>query len=102
MALTSECNSKDQISIAYFRKGNYNLIFNFFVVLLLTIFKHFRYEQYAERLKNFKVRKDDIWLISYPKSGTTWSQEMVWLLGSNLNYDKAKEIKQYLRFPFIE
>ena len=31
----------------------------------------------AERIYNFKVRPDDIWIITYPKCGTTWMQVVV-------------------------
>jgi Sulfotransferase domain len=60
------------------------------------------YETHADRIKNFEVRPDDIWLISYPKTGTTWSQEMVWCICNNLDYKKAKELNLFARFPFIE
>ena len=28
----------------------------------------------AEKIYNFKVKPDDIWIITYPKCGTTWTQ----------------------------
>ncbi|KAL1455397.1 hypothetical protein WDU94_009492 [Cyamophila willieti] len=60
------------------------------------------FKPYAERLMNFEVREDDVWVISYPKCGTTWTQELVWLLGNNFDYDTAKQKLQLQRFPFLE
>ncbi|XP_047118661.1 luciferin sulfotransferase-like [Schistocerca piceifrons] len=53
-------------------------------------------------IKNFKVYPDDIWVISYPKSGTTWTQEMVWLIENNLDFVTARRTLQRDRFPFFE
>lgn len=53
-------------------------------------------------LLEFEVFEDDIWIITYPKCGTTWAQEMTWLLMNNLNFEKAKSIDIELRSPFIE
>ncbi len=36
----------------------------------------------AEQIFNMEVRPDDIWIITYPKCGTTWTQ--VYLLYSTL------------------
>jgi Sulfotransferase domain len=60
------------------------------------------YENFAQRVKDFKVKPDDVWLISYPKSGTTWCQEMIWLLCNNLDYERAKAEFLSSRFPFLE
>ncbi|XP_049816285.1 luciferin sulfotransferase-like [Schistocerca nitens] len=62
--------------------------------------KHFK--QYAMEIKKFKVYPDDIWVISYPKSGTTWTQEMVWLIENNLDFVTARRTLQRDRFPFFE
>ena len=32
------------------------------------------YEKFHERMKGFKLRDDDVWISSFPKSGTTWTQ----------------------------
>lgn len=33
--------------------------------------------------------------------GSTWAQEMIWLLGNNLDYDGAKQL-QVARSPLLE
>lgn len=61
-----------------------------------------RYYKYAEQIRNFHVRDDDVWIISYPKCGTTWTQEMVWLLGNNFDYDMGSKVDLSDRSPFLE
>lgn len=56
----------------------------------------------AKRIKNFQVYEDDVWVISFPKCGTTWTQEMVWLLNNDLNYEAARNLSLEERFPFLE
>nr|XP_053633850.1 luciferin sulfotransferase-like isoform X3 [Cherax quadricarinatus] len=53
------------------------------------------------KYENFPVYQDDTWVVTYPKSGTTWTQELVWCL---INDPKSPEAKLELkkRFPFFE
>jgi len=57
---------------------------------------------HRQRLLDLEVREDDIWVASFPKCGTTWTQEMVWLLANNCDTKKARDIVLYERFPFLE
>lgn len=61
-----------------------------------------KYIQFAERIKNLTVYEDDVWVVSFPKCGTTWTQEMVWLLNNDLDYERAKSENILFRFPFLE
>ena len=31
--------------------------------------------EHLEEIRNFELRDDDIWIVSHPKTGTTWTQE---------------------------
>ncbi|XP_047120424.1 luciferin sulfotransferase-like [Schistocerca piceifrons] len=53
-------------------------------------------------VSDFEVRSDDVWVVSFPKCGTTWTQEMVWLLGHDCDFETAKKINLDDRFPQIQ
>lgn len=59
-------------------------------------------DQFAERIKKMEVYEDDVWVVTFPKCGTTWTQEMVWLINNDLDYKKAREVNLNDRFPFLE
>ena len=59
-------------------------------------------DQCAERIKKMEVYEDDVWVVTFPKCGTTWTQEMVWLINNDLDYKKALEVNLNDRFPFLE
>lgn len=61
-----------------------------------------KYRKMAKRIKEMEVYDDDTWVITYPRSGTTWTQEMVWLLNNNLNFIEAKKVDLLQRFPYLE
>ncbi|XP_015434268.1 PREDICTED: LOW QUALITY PROTEIN: sulfotransferase 4A1-like [Dufourea novaeangliae] len=62
----------------------------------------YRYTEQGEGFYNFKARPDDTWVVSYPRSGTTWTQELVWLLSNNLDFETARKKLLVERFPFLE
>ncbi|CAF0817408.1 unnamed protein product, partial [Brachionus calyciflorus] len=53
-------------------------------------------------VKHLKLRSDDTFVIGYPKSGTTWTEEIVWLLQHNLDFEKAKSIRHFERVLYID
>jgi len=55
----------------------------------------------SERLYNFTLRDDDIWIVTFPKTGTTWTQELVWMLVNDVDKEKGA-VPQSMRSPFLE
>jgi hypothetical protein len=55
----------------------------------------------AEKIYNFKLRPDDVFVVTYPKCGTTWTQEMVWQILHNMDVEGGKE-NIMTRSPFLE
>lgn len=80
-----------------------------------------RYRVYLPFILNYNVRPDDIWIITYPRSGmlfqafkflveiyccrnfigTTWTQEMVWLINNDYDFQMAKNISLLTRSPTL-
>lgn len=52
--------------------------------------------------KNFEAKEEDTYVVSYPKTGTTWAQELVYLITNNLDFEKAKAMPISARFPYLE
>ncbi|XP_053689473.1 luciferin sulfotransferase-like [Sabethes cyaneus] len=61
-----------------------------------------RYCQFAERIRNLTVYEDDVWIVTFPKAGTTWAQEMLWLIDHNLDYKTATAVDLQQRSIFLE
>lgn len=51
------------------------------------------YLQYEREIRELEGRSDDVWVSSFPKCGTTWTQEMVWNILNNVDLDTAKSVK---------
>jgi len=61
----------------------------------------YRFIKEEERIKNFEVRPDNIWVVTYPKCGTTWTQEIIWQIVNGVNKEATN---RYIlqRSPFLE
>ncbi len=60
------------------------------------------YEKYKEQLFNWQVRPDDVYVLGFMKTGTTWAHEMVWCIKNYVDLDKAKSIPLFERCPFYD
>lgn len=61
-----------------------------------------KYKAEAELYYNFEARPDDVWITTVPRSGTTWTQELIWLLANKLDFEQAQKRQLTERFPFFE
>lgn len=60
------------------------------------------YQNHIDRMINFKSRPDDLWIVTFPKCGTTWMQEMAWLVQNDFNFEKTKSVPLSKRSPYVE
>ncbi|XP_050517028.1 luciferin sulfotransferase-like isoform X2 [Diabrotica virgifera virgifera] len=60
-----------------------------------------RFEELQSDIFNWNVSERDVWICSFPKTGTTWTQEMVWMIMNNLDIIKGQE-NLGIRSPFLE
>ncbi|XP_067119579.1 sulfotransferase 1B1-like [Centruroides vittatus] len=54
------------------------------------------------RLDSFEIRPDDVFIITYPKSGTTWTEEIVSLIYNDGNTNKVKDKLLIYRVHHLE
>ncbi|RZB40595.1 Sulfotransfer 1 domain containing protein [Asbolus verrucosus] len=59
------------------------------------------YLEFQKEIDDFEVFDSDIWMCSFPRTGTTWMSEMVWLIANDFNYEKAK-VTMFERVRFLE
>lgn len=59
------------------------------------------YPKWADKITNFKVRTEDTYVLGFPKTGTTWLENIVWLLKNNLDYEKFGKLL-YIRSNMLE
>ncbi|KAK4875063.1 hypothetical protein RN001_011485 [Aquatica leii] len=59
------------------------------------------YQKIRADIDNFLVYDDDIWICSLPKTGTTWTQEMIWMIVNGFDFKEAQKCITE-RFPFLD
>jgi len=60
------------------------------------------YRDIAEKVYHLPLRPTDVWVMSFPKTGSTWTQEMVWCIGNDCDLAKAKSLHMDVKFPLLE
>lgn len=58
--------------------------------------------EYIKKVHELEVFKDDVWLVTLPKCGTTWMQELLWLVMNNFDFEGAKNEHLEIRTPYME
>ena len=71
------------------------------LLLLLPVLPRF-FTREEKTLTEMKVRDDDVWISTFPKCGTTWTQEMVWNIVNDLDFKTAKAVELEERVPYVE
>ncbi|XP_030845639.1 sulfotransferase isoform X2 [Strongylocentrotus purpuratus] len=66
------------------------------------IMPKFTPKRFLDDLKNFEVKGDDTYLITWPKSGTTWMQNILTLIFAKGDMDAVREKHLFKRVPFLE
>ncbi|XP_058800482.1 luciferin sulfotransferase-like [Phymastichus coffea] len=54
------------------------------------------------KIRDLEVRENDFWLVSFPRTGSHWAQEMAWIIGNDMNIEKARMTHVALRTPLLE
>nr|XP_055233407.1 sulfotransferase 1C1-like [Gorilla gorilla gorilla] len=55
-----------------------------------------------DKIWNFQAKPDDLLIASYPKAGTTWTQEIVDLIQNDGDIEKSRRASIQLQHPFRE
>nr|XP_019596892.1 PREDICTED: amine sulfotransferase-like [Rhinolophus sinicus] len=57
---------------------------------------------FTENLEDFEIRDDDVFIVTYPKSGTIWAQQILSLIYFEGHRSRTEIVKTIHRVPFLE
>lgn len=57
---------------------------------------------FVDKVHDMLVRDDDVWIVTLPKCGTTWIQELLWLVLYDFDFEAARSEHLEVRTPFLE
>ncbi|CAH0556710.1 unnamed protein product [Brassicogethes aeneus] len=60
------------------------------------------YEKYKDEIYNFTINENDVWIITTGRSGTTVTQEMVWQICNDMDFEGGFKTPLIERFPYFE
>jgi len=68
-----------------------------------TLFNEYTTVEHLEEIDQFEFLPTDIILSTFPRSGTTFTQEIIWQIKNRKNVSEDEEFEDLMdRFPFIE
>ncbi|XP_073432063.1 amine sulfotransferase-like [Dendrobates tinctorius] len=53
-------------------------------------------------IEHMKIRDDDVFLVTYPKSGTVWTQQILSLIFNEGHRNRTEQIENIKRVPWLE
>ncbi|XP_072043248.1 sulfotransferase 1C4-like [Amphiura filiformis] len=59
-------------------------------------------EEALLRMPEWEARSEDVYVVSYPKAGTTWAQEIMFLAMNNADVERTRTGHTMLRIPYLE
>ncbi|XP_017107943.3 sulfotransferase 1A3-like [Drosophila bipectinata] len=57
---------------------------------------------FLDLVHDMEMHDEDVFIVTLPKCGTTWMQELLWLVINNCNFTEALSKDLELRTPFLE
>ncbi|XP_037082658.1 luciferin sulfotransferase-like [Pollicipes pollicipes] len=83
-------------------KKNFGVLHNLQTVWPGGICLPTSYKDIANKVYNLPLRATDVWVMSFPKTGSTWTQEMVWCIGNDCDLTRARSLHMDVKFPLLE